>query len=190
VLADADPASDVLLGEDVFYPYNPPVSSRLQAELNQVTAAAHRSHFPLKVALIATPVDLGAIPSFFGKPKQYAAFLDQEISFEARVPLLVVMPNGYGDAELNRAAQAIVGSLAPPSGHTSNALAGAAIAAVRKLAAAAGHPVASGSSSGTSSSAGGGVVLPLVILAALCVLVAGAIIGIRHRRPAPRVRRR
>jgi hypothetical protein len=26
VLADADPASDVLLGEDIFYPYSPPGS--------------------------------------------------------------------------------------------------------------------------------------------------------------------
>ena len=28
--ADGDPASDVLLGENVFYPYSPPVSAALQ----------------------------------------------------------------------------------------------------------------------------------------------------------------
>ena len=107
-LGDADPASDVLLGENVFYPYDPPVSSHLQAELNQETAGAHRSHFALKVALIDTPVDLGAIPSFFEKPKQYAAFLDQEISFAGRVPLLVVMRDGR---EVDR----IVGALPRPA---------------------------------------------------------------------------
>jgi hypothetical protein len=90
-VGDADPASDVLLGENVFYPYSPQVSARLQATLNAQVAAAHRGHLPIKVALIATPVDLGALPTFFGKPRQYAAFLDQEISFGGKVPLLVVM---------------------------------------------------------------------------------------------------
>jgi hypothetical protein len=32
--ADGDPASDVLLGENVFYPYSPPVSTSLQQTLN------------------------------------------------------------------------------------------------------------------------------------------------------------
>jgi len=187
-LGDADPASDVLLGENVFYPYDPPVSAQLQAELNRETAAAHQSHFPLKVALIATPVDLGAIPSFFGKPMQYAAFLDQEISFEGKVPLLVVMPDGYGDASLSSSARAIVGSLTPPAGHTSDALAEAAIAGVRKLSAAAGHPV--NPSSGGASTSGGSVALPLIILAAVCVLIAGAIIALRSGRPRALARRR
>jgi hypothetical protein len=39
-LGDGDPASDVLLGENVFYPYTPPVSSALQKTLNAETAAA------------------------------------------------------------------------------------------------------------------------------------------------------
>src|SRR5438105_1386416 len=58
-IADGDPASDVLLGENVFYPYSPPVSASLQKSLNATTAAAKRSGFPIKVALIASPVDLG-----------------------------------------------------------------------------------------------------------------------------------
>jgi hypothetical protein len=187
-LGDADPASDVLLGENVFYPYDPPVSSHLQAELNQETAAAHRGHFALKVALIDTPVDLGAIPSFFEKPKQYAAFLDQEISFAGKVPLLVVMPNGYGAADMSSTGETIVASLPPPAGHTSNALAEAAIAGVRKLSNAARHPVnASGAGASTS---GRSVALPLVILAAVCVLIAGAIIALRSGWPRALARRR
>jgi hypothetical protein len=181
--------ADILLGENVFYPYNPPVSSRLQAKLNQETAAAHRTRFPLKVALIATPVDLGAIPSFFGKPQQYAAFLDQEISFGAKVPLLVVMPNGYGAAGMSGLARAIVGSLRPPDGRSGNALAQAAATGVGKLSAAAGHPVADGSSGGGTAAGGGGVALPLVVLAAVCILAAGTIITVRVRRPRATARR-
>ena len=98
-LADGDPASDVLLGENVFYPFTPTVAPSLQAKLNAETAAAKRAHIPIKVALIGSPVDLGAIPSLFGKPQQYAEFLDQEISFGgAKQPLLVVMRAGYGVA--------------------------------------------------------------------------------------------
>ena len=95
-LADGDPASDVLLGENVFYPYSPQVSPSLQKTLNAETAAAKKAGFPLKVALIAAPVDLGVIPDLFGKPQKYADFLDQEISFQGKQPLLVVMKAGYG----------------------------------------------------------------------------------------------
>lgn len=188
--ADADPASDVLLGENVFYPYNPPVASSLQAALNAETAAAHRAHLPIKVALIATPVDLGAIPTFFGKPRQYAAFLDQEISFGGRVPLLVVMPDGYGTAGLPPAATAAAASLARPSSATSNALAQAALTAVRRLAAASGHGLGGGSSGSGGRSSGSSPALPLAIVAIVCVLLAAGILTWRRRRPSPASRRR
>ena len=99
--ADGDPASDVLLGENVFYPYTPPTSPAIQKQLNAATAAAKRAHFPVKVALIGGPVDLGVIPSLFGKPQKYADFLDQEISFATKQPLLVVMAAGYGVEGMN-----------------------------------------------------------------------------------------
>ncbi len=96
-LADGDPASDELIGANVFYSFSPPVAAGLQRTLNSETAAASHVHFPINVALIASPVDLGAIPSLFAKPQQYADFLDQEISFAStKTLLLVVMPNGYG----------------------------------------------------------------------------------------------
>src|SRR5581483_8345153 len=98
--ADGDPASDVLLGENVFYPYTPPVSRELQRTLDGETAAAAKAGLAVKVALIASPVDLGVIPDLFNKPQQYAAFLDQEISFQGKQPLLVVMPSGLGGAAL------------------------------------------------------------------------------------------
>ena len=117
VLADGDPASDVLLGENVFYPYSPPTSPALQKQLNAETAAAKQAHFPLKVALIGAPVDLGVIPSLFGKPQKYADFLDQEISFQTKQPLLVVMAAGYGVQGVDAKTKAAAAALAKPAEH-------------------------------------------------------------------------
>ena len=115
-LADGDPASDVLLGENVFYPYSPQVTPALQRTLNTETAAAKKAGFPLKVALIAGPVDLGVIPDLFDKPQKYADFLDQEISFQRKQPLLVVMPAGYGVSGVGAAATAALASIPKPAG--------------------------------------------------------------------------
>jgi hypothetical protein len=93
---DADPASDVLLTQNAFYPYQPPVPPKLEAALNALLASASHEHMPLKVAIIGSREDLGAIPTFFGYPQKYAEFLDREISYNSPQPLLVVMPAGFG----------------------------------------------------------------------------------------------
>jgi len=164
-LADADPASDVLLGTSVFYPYSPPVSGSLQKQLNAEAAAAARAHFPIKIAIIASPVDL-------------------EISFNGKQSLLVVMANGYGSAGLPAPATAAVGSLPRPSGHTGEALAQAALAAVPKLASAAGHPIGGVSAASPGGSGGGSSTLLIVIVAVVAVLAAALVIGIRRRAAA------
>ncbi len=189
-LADGDPASDVLLGQNVFYPFTPTVSNRLQAELNAETAAASRAHFPIKVALIASRVDLGAIPSLFGKPQEYADFLDREISSSNNSrPLLVVMRSGYGAQGLDLAtAMAVVRLVAPP-GPSTDDLAQAAVLAIPKLAAAAGHPIGAvraGSTPGGSSSR----LLSVVLLAVVAVSASAAIIAVRRRRAGIARRRR
>ena len=153
-LADGDPASDVLLGENVFYPYSPQVSPSLQRTLNAETVAAKKAGFPLKVAMIAAPVDLGVIPDLFGKPQKYADFLDQEISFQTKQPLLVVMAAGYGVQGVDAKTKAAAAALAKPASTKSNDLARAAILAVPKLAAAAGHPL-KGSGGGSGSGGNG-----------------------------------
>ncbi len=185
-LGDGDPASDVLLGENVFYPYSPPTARSIQKTLNAETAATKQAGFPLKVALIASPVDLGVIPGLFGKPQKYADFLDQEISFQTKQPLLVVMAAGYGVQGLRPQVSRALGGLAKPSGKTSTDLATAAITAVAKLAAASGHPVkgvpgVAGSSSGSSSSSTKVVV---AILAIVAVAAAGALVVLRRRQTA------
>ena len=182
-LADGDPASDELIGANVFYPFSPPVVAGLQNTLNSETAAASHVHFPIKVALIASPADLGAIPSLFAKPQQYADFLDQEISFEGtKTLLLVVMPNGYGVQGLNDRATEAATTLKPPAGSRSDDLARAAIVAVTKLAAAAGHPISA--ASGGSDAAGGGSATGIGVgaLVFAAVVLSAAVVWLRHRR--------
>jgi hypothetical protein len=57
--ADGDPASDVLYFGTVFLPYSVPVGKIERQRLESVVAAARRAGFPIKVALIAKPDDLG-----------------------------------------------------------------------------------------------------------------------------------
>jgi hypothetical protein len=184
-LADGDPASDVLLGENVFYPYSPHVSAAAQKSLNALTAAAKKSGFPIKVALIASPVDLGVIPDLFGKPQKYAEFLDQEISFRGKQPLLVVMPAGYGTQGLSPKAVSAIAALPKPT-KGNDGLATAASSAVTKAAQAAGHPITAGSGSGSSGKSGSGSSSTTIViaLAAAAVIAAGAlaVLTLRRRR--------
>jgi hypothetical protein len=187
VRADGDPASDVLLGTNVFYPFDPPVSAAVQRTLNATTAAAQKAHARVKVALIAAPTDLGVIPSLFGKPQEYADFLYHEITFLGPQRLLVVMYDGYGTQGLTAAAQKAVASLPKPAGRTSTALAQAAAVAVARIAAAEGHPIhgARGVLSAASDTGSGGSATPILIgLAAAAIAVAVGILALRRRQPA------
>jgi MYXO-CTERM domain-containing protein len=182
--ADGDPASDVLLGQNVFYPYSPAVTPSIQKALDATTLEAKRSGFPIKVALIASPVDLGVIPDLFGKPQKYAEFLVQEISFNTKQPLLVVMPAGLGSAGLPAPSASALPGIPRPAGNQTNDLARTALAAIPKLAAAAGHHVKAGG--GQSASAGGGGASVAIIAGLMIVALAGvaAAFATRRRRAA------
>jgi hypothetical protein len=170
----------VLLAQNVFYPYSPPVSENLQKRLNAETAAASDAGFPIKVALIHSPQDLGAVQGLFDKPQQYADFLEQEIDYQSAQPLLVVMPNGYGVQDLSAATTAAAAaSLARPTASQSDDLARAAIGAVQTLAAAAGHRIDANSS--TAASGHNYATLAMVALAFGTLAAAGALIAVRGR---------
>ena len=141
---------------NVYYPYSPATPRPIQTRLNAIMAKARAQGFPIKVALIAAPTDLGVIPDLFGKPESYAKFLDQEISFQGRQRLLVVMTAGYGTQGFAGPAQSALGTLARPDGRTAAALARAAMAAVPRLAAAAGHPIRGLPATGSSDGGSGG----------------------------------
>jgi len=135
--ADGDPASDYLLLQNVFLPYQAPSQAAgvaLQQSVAQVYAHGNR----LKVALIDAVADMGAIPSLFGKPDDYARFLGAELGLWYGGPLLVVMPAGFGvyDGGRSTAADEQVLRSVPLSASSPDALAGSATAAVQRLEAA------------------------------------------------------
>jgi hypothetical protein len=88
--ADGDPASDILVSANLSLPYPPP-SGAAQQELKRAVDAVYRHRHRIKVAVIASEQDLGAIPSLFGKPADYARFLGQELSYVYIGPLLIVI---------------------------------------------------------------------------------------------------
>jgi hypothetical protein len=150
-LADGDPASDVLVYQPVFFPYQP-APAGLRRELNGLVRSANAQGYRIRVAVIHSRRDLGSVPTLFGRPSVYARFLGSELSSEWRQRVLVVMPSGYGLAQgahlvkrrgVERIEEdahtgpdvAVLRGLPPPAGSTSAAVVRAAQRAVRALAA-------------------------------------------------------
>ena len=138
--ADADPASDVLLTQGAFFPYEPAVPPKLAFTLNTVLGASARVGLPLKVAIIGSRQDLGGVPVFFGRPQKYAEFMDREISFNNRQSVLVVMPAGFG--VVGAGPVSALAHLPVDARHGSAGLTRSAILAVVALARARGHSIA------------------------------------------------
>jgi hypothetical protein len=154
--ADGDPASDYLLTPEqpAFTGYDNKVSKAEADALTSMLLAARAKGFPLKVAVIPTRYDMGAVPVLYKKPQTYAKFLGQEIYFVVKDEVLVVMPNGYGVYKAKGTPPADVKLLARlPRLNTTdgNELVHAAQVAVQRLAASRGITLAVG-----SGSAGGG----------------------------------
>jgi hypothetical protein len=176
--ADGDPASDVLLAQNAFYPYQPPVSSGMEAAMNKVLSNAAHVGLSLKVAIVGSPEDLGADPRFFGYPAQYAHYLDREISFNNIQPLLVVMPAGF--ATVAAGPSTALNGMSVDSKHASYGLTRSAILAVVALARARGRPIATPAIPPNSSSSGPpamllfGIPAVLLILAGVATLRSGA----------------
>src|SRR4029078_6789214 len=94
--ANGDPASDYLLVQSIFLPFNAKVDPNASKELADTIRAANQKGFKIKVAVIGSRYDLGTAFSLYNKAQKYAQFLGLELSFQFRDHLLVVMPNGYG----------------------------------------------------------------------------------------------
>jgi hypothetical protein len=187
--ADGDPASDILIAANEYYPYQPPVSKAAARDLKRVTAASRRAGAPLKVAIIASQSDLGAVPDFFGRPQEYAQFLGRELRLvlpKQRYTLLVVMPAGFGvfgRSSGPRALDALRG-IEVGSGESGDDLAVAASLAGQRLAAASGHPfppVVTGTSKSGNTHAGRVALISVELLALLLGVSLAA--KLRQRRP-------
>jgi hypothetical protein len=183
--ADGDPASDVLLLQDVYLPYAPGVPGPLGKTITTLLKTTRKAGFPLKVAIIANAKDLGAVPQFFAKPQSYAPFLQSEIAFNSKRPLLVVMPTGYGAAALPAGSETGLQGLAPPKSARGEDLGRSAVAAIVKLSAAAGHPVPAPKIP-TAGGGGGGGTSPLIVFGVPVALLAlgGVLAALRRRQDA------
>ncbi len=186
--ADGDPGSDVLVYQPLFLTAETGVPIKQQAQLAAELRAAARVGLPVRVAIIASRTDLGAVTALWRKPGAYARFLGVELSLAYKGRLLVVMPDGFGfnwPGHSTAAAYRTLGGIAiTPTG---SRLATAAAAAVRSLAAAehitiptraqsaASTPAQSRGTTGTSAARPNSTASVVAIVAVLAALVAGAL---------------
>jgi hypothetical protein len=94
--ADGDPASDYLLVQAVFVPYEAATATKQQHVLTALVAKVNKAGFTIRVAVVASAYDLGSVTVLWRKPQTYARFLGAELAFVYNQRLLVVMPNGFG----------------------------------------------------------------------------------------------
>jgi len=184
--ANSDPASDVLLSQQLFLPVSTTISPTLSAKLTNTVSDANRRGYEIRVAIIATRADLGGLPSLWEKPKTYARFLSEELRSAYTGRLLVAMPNGFGFFAPSGASgsdQHIIAGLTVASGP--DGFIRSTIDAITRLEAA-----ASTSAPHSSGAADSGSQLPLaliagIVAAALTAGAAGALLW-RHRRTTRR----
>ena len=190
-LADGDPASDVLVSDPLFLPWDAGVSTASAARLTGTVESASAHGFPIRVALIASQSDLGTVTSLWGEPADYASYLGTELSLDYHGDVLVAMPDGFGlysDNRLPPAVRADVEGLRPPGQGGVRLLTGA-LDAVRSLASAGGHPIEGVPASVSTPppvAAGGGATTSWIVFAAGAVLIGlawGASLAARPLRP-------
>jgi hypothetical protein len=151
--ANGDPASDYLLLQNVFLPFNAKVDPNASKQLAETIRAANDSGYKVKVAVIGSRYDLGTAFSLYNKAQKYAEFLGLELSFQYRDRLLVVMPNGYGysiNGKPDPAGIKVVKRLPGPGKDATKQVQGATDA-IRKLAASSGHSLPAGGDGGGST---------------------------------------
>ena len=180
-LADLDPASDVLLFDDVFVPRDPKVCSKLEQQLKKLVADARRAHYPVDVALIDTSADLGGVPQFLGQPQEYAQFLYGEIGTQIAGVVLIAMPGGFGMAPEQAEARVLEGRSIPEDANPDR-LARETLQVIPKLAEAAGKTVEPPKiATSCSSKKGGGSSVLLFFAPIALLLMAGGAIALGRR---------
>jgi hypothetical protein len=135
--ANGDPASDVLITQQVFIPFEAPISTSAKDELIKTVAAANERGYKIRVAVIAFTGDLGTAVSLWRHPQSYSKFLGSELAFVYSNRLLISMPSGFGFYRGRKPVakeQAVLVKI--PPGKTPTELTESTTKAVRALAAA------------------------------------------------------
>jgi uncharacterized protein YqgV (UPF0045/DUF77 family) len=182
--ADGDPASDYLLGTQVFLPFDMKVPAAKQQELTSIVRNANKSGYAIRVALIGSAYDLGSVASLWRKPRPYARFLAAEIQFIYKRRLLIVMPNGFGFNWAKHSSSkeyAVLSTI--PVGAGATGMLDSTVAAVQKLAAASGVKIVA--TPGTASRNGSSHDRVFIILAAIAglALAVALRLALRSKRP-------
>ena len=147
--ANGDPASDVLITNQVYIGPEVPISNADRDALVKTVAAANERGYPIRVALIPFTSDLGTAVSLWRRPRDYAKFLGSELAFVYTKPLLISMPSGFGYYHGRKPVaeeQRVLAGVRP--GKSPSALAQSTTEAVRQLAAANGVEVPAYSAGG------------------------------------------
>ena len=149
-LAHGDPASHYLETGSLYPSFEHQPSQEVGLQLLGYLDAAKKAGFPIKVALVTGEGDVADNPEMLNKPQEYAEYVVTAL-VGSRVPVdgpvVIVTPAGIGvagpGAEEMRGVTERSGDEAPGrgSGTTGDALAQAAMTAVRDIAAKAGHPL-------------------------------------------------
>jgi len=180
-LADGDPASDILIGQQLFYPYYSNTPKQQVEQLKTTIADANKAGYPIRVAVITSPYDLGSVSALWGKPQPYARFLSLELAFAFKGPLLIVSPGGYGYVDATKPVPSkLVVVRKVPIGKGNEGLVESADKAVRALAARAGHTLPPPAAKG-----GGDSSMDTIVIAIAAVVGAALVVGVeilRRRR--------
>ena len=180
--ADGDPASDYLLVQKVFLPFDLKFPAEPKAQFVTLVSGANRSGYKIRVAIIGSSYDLGAIPSLWQKPRTYARFLAEELSYLYKGRLLIVMPNGFGFQWLKHPTTAEYALLAKvPIAPGGAGLLAAAQAAVQRLATAAGVKIVTPTHVGTPAQRNAHDRI-VIIVASLVAIVAAVLLRFVLRR--------
>jgi hypothetical protein len=171
--ANGDPASDVLLTQPVFFPFDATLSDSDREALLKTVDDADKRGYKIRVALIPFTSDLGTAVSLWKHPEDYSKFLGKELAFVYRNRLLVVQPSGFGFYDRGKPVgkeQRVLAKV--PVGQTPAALTHSADAAVRALAAANGVtlPAAKTKSTATRDRL---IIVAAVLLILLIIFVPG-----------------
>jgi len=173
-----------LLGQQIFFPFDVKFPAEQKAQFTALVQKANGAGFKIRIALISSAYDMGSVTVLYGRPRTYARFLGEELSFVYKQRLLVAMRNGLGfnwKGHPSAPAYAVLAHIpvkADPAGMLETAQ-----AAVQRLAAADGvviSPPTNVSAPGQSNSHDR--LLIIIGIAALLVLTAAGRFALRLRR--------